>query len=203
MVKKTWKFLVWFSLILLILFTLNLPQIIIFKIDCFSLEFINDENMNGWIGYYGAVIGGSLTLIGVAITIVYQDKIKNEEIKLRYLPIIDVSSQIDKSKNNNRSYVFLDLLIKNIGRGEIYIDHVLINCDDKKMASYQTMIILPPDKIEKVPIAINRADIKDSENWSLSAPLKVQIELEGRDLFKEKIENIEIERYITLIDYKI
>lgn len=66
------------------------------------LGFINDANREAWIGYYGAIIGGALTLGGVWWTIKDQDKKllcqkqeneddRLEQLSLEYKPILSAN----------------------------------------------------------------------------------------------------------------
>ena len=44
-------------------------------------NFITSENESAWIGFLGAIIGGAITLIGVAWTINYQEKLRKIDDK--------------------------------------------------------------------------------------------------------------------------
>lgn len=43
--------------------------------------YVSSENSNAWISFYGSIIGGAITLIGVAWTIIDQNKKRENDIK--------------------------------------------------------------------------------------------------------------------------
>lgn len=45
---------------------------------------------NVWVGYYGSIIGGILTLAGVVITINYNREVRKEDFRHSIIPIFDV-----------------------------------------------------------------------------------------------------------------
>lgn len=50
--------------------------------------FINDSNKDAWIDFFGAIIGGALTLIGVAWTIIDQNNKRREDAMDASKPIL-------------------------------------------------------------------------------------------------------------------
>ncbi|MBR5297163.1 MAG: hypothetical protein IKU29_04750, partial [Parabacteroides sp.] len=50
--------------------------------------FINDSNKDAWIDFFGAIIGGALTLIGVAWTINDQNNKRREDAMDAFKPIL-------------------------------------------------------------------------------------------------------------------
>ena len=99
-------------------------------IDISNLIGINSTN--DWFSYFGAVIGGLLTFIGVLMTINYENSKKKEEQSLQYKPIIQPSLNdedyyegfetevIIKQENieYNKEMQKIVLQLKNKGRGE-------------------------------------------------------------------------------------
>lgn len=92
-----------------------------------GIGFITPENKNTWIGFYGAIIGGGITLGGVAWTIHNQNKLRKEDLAIQYKPILFLSNNfITKAENripenrikqcNENTTYYLKL--KNLGRGE-------------------------------------------------------------------------------------
>lgn len=57
------------------------------------LGFINDANREAWIGYYGAIIGGALTLGGVWWTLTEQEKERNEKMRVEYKPALILEAE--------------------------------------------------------------------------------------------------------------
>ena len=61
-----------------------------------GIGFITPENKDTWIGFYGAIIGGGITLGGVWWTLKKQEDIRMEDLYNHYFPQFDISLQ-DKS----------------------------------------------------------------------------------------------------------
>ena len=100
------------------------------KLDVSAFLGINPNN--DWLGYLGAVLGGLFTLIGVLLTINYENGKKKEEQSLQFKPIIQPCLDSDNNyegfeeevsiKQNNmklgKSEQCVTLILKNKGRGE-------------------------------------------------------------------------------------
>ena len=70
--------------VFVILFIFLIPLIVNFIVETpnpFGLGFINDSNKDTWISFFGSIIGGSITLIGVIWTINYEKKAREEDFK--------------------------------------------------------------------------------------------------------------------------
>lgn len=72
-VQKHKVFLTLISLTLVLIF-LGAPFFNYIATNKWEWQFINENNYDAWIGYYGAIIGGSLTLLGVYWTLNDQQK---------------------------------------------------------------------------------------------------------------------------------
>ena len=105
----------------------------------YHLNYINDTQL----GYAGAILGGSMTLIGVWWTIDNQEKQKREELELTYQPILSCNIVPYKEMNqlcseltllfnhigfndSNHETIPYMLEFKNTGRGEIRTFHANI-----------------------------------------------------------------------------
>lgn len=105
----------------------------------YHLGYINEAQL----GYAGAIIGGSMTLIGVWWTIDNQEKQKREELELTYQPILSCNIVPYKEMNqlcseltllfnhigfddSNHETIPYMLEFKNTGRGEIRTFHANI-----------------------------------------------------------------------------
>lgn len=97
----------------------------IFFSDFFG--YINSENKTEWISFYGSIIGGMITLIGVAWTIVDQNKQREKDIKDSVRPILVASAcKNEKILTDGRGKVFeCELEYKNIGKGILYNPKVI------------------------------------------------------------------------------
>ena len=139
--------------------------------------FVTSENESSWIGFFGAIIGGVITLMGVAWTIIDQNKKRAEDLKDMSRPII-VSTKCDYEKVKNikndtseTKVIECILPIKNAGKGILYnptlynieckIDDVIIesvnpsipilsHLDINDSAQYDIMILLNPEKLKKL-----------------------------------------------------
>lgn len=70
--------------LILIIFSvlfLSGPIIILFITGKITFSFINQKNINTWIGYYGTVIGGAITMVGVWWTLNTQQKQFEKNLK--------------------------------------------------------------------------------------------------------------------------
>lgn len=54
--------------------------------------FIKSEDTGAWLGYYGAVLGGAITLCGVLITIKYHEKENDKNKSIEYKPILELTA---------------------------------------------------------------------------------------------------------------
>lgn len=83
----------------------------------YHLNYINDAQL----GYAGAILGGSMTLIGVWWTINNQEKQRREDLAMQYKPILSLEflneTTIDFPVEN--AVLSFSLELKNIGRGEL------------------------------------------------------------------------------------
>ena len=115
-------------LIIIIIFT-----IILMIADLVNItQYIKINPNNDWLGYIGAIIGGLLTLVGVLMTINYENKKRKEELSIQFKPIIQpYCKEIDEIdgfietimvlQNDIRSESkenIIKIVLKNKGRGE-------------------------------------------------------------------------------------
>lgn len=111
----------WFFLLLgIFIIIFIIPQVIHFLVYTPSpFGFIKPGEESQWIGFFGTVIGGSLTLIGVWWTIKDQDKKRKEDLAVQYRPIISIDVSLHEiiDKNDEHGLV-LKIDEYNIGRGE-------------------------------------------------------------------------------------
>ena len=52
---------------------------------------IDRSDVGAWMGYYGAVLGGAITLAGVWVTIKQQEKSSKQDQAIQYKPILDIT----------------------------------------------------------------------------------------------------------------
>lgn len=106
------------------------PQIIHFLVYTPSpFGFIKPGEESQWIGFFGSIIGGLLTLAGVWWTIMDQDKKRKEDLTVQYKPIIIFkrsckpelyAENIIHYKNSKNIILDFNIYIFNLGRGECY-----------------------------------------------------------------------------------
>ena len=143
-------FLVVFVVIIFIL-TPPLTNLVI-NTDAFVFSsffgFINDSNRDAWIGFFGAIIGGALTLIGVAWTIVDQNIKRHEDAMDAVKPILVANDctyeKIKEINGDNDSRVFECILeYKNVGKGILFNPRVLnigYKVDNKDIGKLKTSL---------------------------------------------------------------
>lgn len=78
--------------------------------------FIKPEDTGAWLGFYGAVLGGAITLVGVVITLNKQEKTRLQEVK----PILLLSDSDRKVYEDYHCTLTLVLNLKNLGGYEAY-----------------------------------------------------------------------------------
>lgn len=131
--------------VFVILFIFLIPLIVNFIVETpnpFGLGFINDSNKDTWISFFGSIIGGSITLIGVIWTINYEKETRKEELAIKYKPFLQIKNKkinfchtynnvpicdIDEKNNilvtkdivKRDSHFNGEIKLSNIGRGEI------------------------------------------------------------------------------------
>lgn len=110
------------SILVILVVLILLPFILNFFMHYPTMiGFIDENNQDGWIGYFGAVIGGFVTLLGVKITLDHQRKQDKdnkekeqkkfqEELRLQYLPYLDITyNENDNSITEKNVPVFIIL----------------------------------------------------------------------------------------------
>lgn len=76
--------------------------------------FVKEDNFSAWIGYFGSIIGGLLTIFGVIITINSQAEFNRKEQE----------AQNDLNEKNLRSEYFPTLIIEKVDENEFYYGSV-------------------------------------------------------------------------------
>ncbi|WP_226646112.1 hypothetical protein [Mesobacillus subterraneus] len=81
-------FLILLSFIILVVLPILLYCLFITPSD---FGFIKPNDTGAWLGYYGAVLGGAITLSGVLITIRFQQKENDKNRSIEYKPILELA----------------------------------------------------------------------------------------------------------------
>lgn len=84
------------KLIFLILFSFFILVVLPILLYCLFITpsdfgFIKPNDTGAWLGYYGAVLGGTITLSGVLITIRFQQKENDKNRSIEYKPILELA----------------------------------------------------------------------------------------------------------------
>lgn len=164
--------------------------------------FVTLENKDSWINFFGAIIGGGITLLGVAWTIIDQNKKRQEDAKDTVKPILvsgDVTYETIKGIKNDTSGTKIYeciLTYKNAGKGILYnpglyditctIDGVPVTTvhppipilsyvDVGGSVDNDIMIELKPDTLQKF-----YARLKGRGN---TLPLKIVMYVGGNDMY--------------------
>lgn len=125
--KKPVKIIVVTIVFLICLFGI-IPLFINFLINTtnpFDIGFINETNKDSWINFFGTVIGGVLTLLGVWWTINDQERKRYEDLAMQYKPILKAIPPVNDDEkriiiNSDDTTLLFNMIlyIENIGRGE-------------------------------------------------------------------------------------
>lgn len=162
--------------------------------------FISSENINGWIGFAGSILGGSLTLVGVLLTILYQRESKKEELCVQFKPVINISSSDDKSIEFYLPTKTLNFGVKliNGGRGEAKIikstvNHCLISSEyptfeDFENSAIHAEVVLNNNEGWSVPISqhvelLFDVSSEDSKNTVSACSILLSVSVEYNGLY--------------------
>ena len=168
-----------------------------------GIGFITPENKNTWIGFYGAIIGGGITLGGVAWTIYDQNKKRRVDLSMQYKPILFLSNDfITRAENRipeNRIYqcnenITYYLKLKNLGRGEatnvkldLEFKEKLFDVKFKKDSMQSFDFIVPSDTgISIILILTIKEKGIDYLGFTEKNNPKIKIKIEYHSLFKKK-----------------
>lgn len=176
-IKKYW--------VLLVIIIIFLPFIIYRE---HLLGFINNDLTLSLIGYYGSIIGGSLTLVGVVWTIRYEKESQIEGYRIQYKPFVysndeilfgkhESSAEILNKTNNeyeSKESVIIEFNIINSGRGEAINVEIIASSD---------LFHTKQEKIEELPSGAEKT-------------IRYQIYVDNQDNF-DKIDNHKFDFTIT------
>lgn len=167
--------------------------------------YVNSENAGSWIGFYGAIIGGAITLLGVAWTIIDQNKKREEDMKDSVKPILVANSctyeEVKGIKGQVGTRVFECILeYKNVGKGVLFnpmVFNIEYSVDGKELgklhptfsvnnflnvndvANNSLMIVFEPDVLSDIVQSLRgRGD---------TIPLQVVMYVGGKDMFGRDI----------------
>lgn len=83
-----------------------------------GLGFITPESQDTWINFFGAVIGGGVTLVGVWWTIKNQEEQRRNDLAIQYRPIIIFNNDDFQANEQADQQIIFHLKLLNVGRGE-------------------------------------------------------------------------------------
>lgn len=131
-----------------------------------SIGILNSSDAGLFMSFYGGIISGSFTLLGVILTIKneskkhkidYQqrNKLKKEEQKIIYKPFAIISLQDNKIEKESDDVVNFFLLLKNCGRGELYLNSIkasdnknnIINCYINRKQNDNRLLLLAGEEV--------------------------------------------------------
>ena len=174
--------------------------------------YVNSENADTWIGFYGAIIGGAITLIGVAWTIIDQNKKREDDIKDSVKPILVANGctyeKIKGIKGEDGSRLFeCTLEYKNVGKGVLFnpmVFNIEYSVDGKELGNLQptfsvhssvdvnnvadnsVMIVFKPDVLHNI--------VQSLKGRGNTIPLQVVMYVGGKDMFGRDV--------VSKLDYK-
>lgn len=191
----------WFLIPPFINLMMNTPPI--FFADFFG--FVNAENASAWIGFYGAIIGGVITLFGVAWTIIDQNKKRENDMKDALKPIL-IANQCKNEgvrgiKGVAGAKIFeCSLEYKNAGKGILYnprVFNIKYSVDGKEQGVLNTSFSVKSSidindvadntiMIEFDPETINSI-IQSLKGRGNTIKLNVEMYVGGKDIFGRDI----------------
>lgn len=155
----------------LISISLTVVFLILIGIYIYRLKCIDSVEL----GYAGAIIGGSMTLVGVSWSIRDMKLQRSEDIKNKYLPIPIISEckNTNVSIDNNILTLEFELEVKNIGNGpllKIQFDNI-----NPYFSLVGDNLFVPTEYGFGFPFSLNK-----NETFTLYFP-KIKIKLEGNE----------------------
>ena len=115
-IKKTLKekkSILWIIVFTLLLLFIGAPLFNAIATNKWSFHFINENNYDAWIGYYGSILGGALTLGGVWWTIKDQEMQRIKNLSIQYRPLLKESYYEKKELNIGENYRGLLWIVDN------------------------------------------------------------------------------------------
>lgn len=192
--------------------TINKFSKIIFYITLIVMAIIfagylirNITNCEGdMFSYSGAVIGGGLTLVGVIITIMYQEKksdedkaeqekLRKEELAIQYKPIIFLEQNKDQGISKDNNLIFVPVNVENHGRAEAI--NLSIKYTYKNMKFKETFNILAKNQTAwfyfSIPINFFKPNIFKFTDKEIEFNVAKQyLNVEYLDIFNNKYTDV-------------
>ena len=111
----------------------------------FAMCKLDTDNFERWIGFFGSIIGGAMTLVGVLLTIKFEIKSRNDDDKKKYKPFIFSEDKEIIIAKMNKQNVDFSFTIYNKGGGEAC--NVRVISDNHKIPSNNNNedLIMPKD----------------------------------------------------------
>lgn len=156
--------------------------------------FVTSDTKSAWIGFYGSIIGGGITLVGVAWTIVDQNKKRKEDIQDAVKPIIvseDCSDEklIEREDCPGDSIVFrFTISYKNVGKGILYnpsLYNIIFTIDE-----------VPITTISPSLPVLSYLDVTSSAKQHISVTLDQEIRSELYNRLKDRGNTLKIKAVI-------
>ena len=105
--------------------------VIVLTVVGIGLYLKTDSNYQDMFNYVGSIVGGFLTLFGVWLTINYESKNKEKELKEEYKPILQITvGQKLITYEDNKTYLRLIIENNGLGNGIILKNTLIIYCPD-------------------------------------------------------------------------
>lgn len=134
------------------------PQIIHFLVYTpSSFGFIKHGEESQWIGFFGSIIGGAFTLLGVILTINFEKKSRYESEYPILIACTDKTDYTITHPYGNKKKLKLDLKIKNVGSLEALNSVIHVKTCSDITLDYQTKILFLP-KEQSSTISIEFTD---------------------------------------------
>lgn len=181
--------------------------------------YINAANSNAWINFYGSIIGGTITLIGVAWTIIDQNKKRESDIKDAIKPMLVATACKDESikKDEFGGKCFGCVLVyKNIGKGILYNPRVFnyeYTINQKVIGSFEIGLSLKNyidiGSTESNDISIDldqkalSAICQSLTGGGNTAPLHIILYVGGKDIYGQDIVTRLVYKTGLVFDYDV
>lgn len=131
-----------------------IPQFIHFFVYTPSpFGFIKPGEESQWISFFGSIIGGAFTLLGVILTINFEKKSRYESEYPILIVCADEKNYAITHPNKNKKQLKIDLKIKNVGSLEALNSVIHVKTCSDITLDYQTNILfLPKEQISTISI---------------------------------------------------
>lgn len=153
-----------------------------------TLHFITQTNYDAWISYYGAIVGGALTLGGVWWTIKDQERNRITELKLQYSPKILYKCSSDIECSYDAFSCIFKITVNDQNSSKLHTGNIdIFNLGDGSAVDFTTTLISHSTDLPNANFynSLSIHDIINGQKISLSYLLPLVEDINDFDFEKQ------------------